>query len=159
MKHKFHTSGDYIYYIEDNKAVLFDYIGDKKIVCLPTSVDGICVSESIPDEAFATPSKILWIICRQPTEFGCFVFKHCNLKGLLGIRKFHDAPQQITLNDYSVTDNSQIPVEIAIEEIVFNPLDDMEYTAQVCFPELWESFKNDDPEALESALTMYDFGC
>lgn len=159
MNTDFCVCDDFIYYIVNNEAVLYDYIGDKKIILLPTSIDGLPVHSSIADDTFATPTQVLWIVCQQPTEFGCFVFRHCRLRGFLGIRKFHDAPQQISLNDYSVTDNSHIPVEIETKEIVFNPLDDMEYTPQVCFPTMWEALKNDDPEALESTLTMYDIDC
>ncbi|MBQ2422393.1 MAG: leucine-rich repeat protein, partial [Clostridia bacterium] len=72
-----YTDGEFVYYISNNNASVVGYIGDKKAVEIPPSVDDIPVT-SIGDNGFADVTTIESIkVPSSITNIGSFAFSYC----------------------------------------------------------------------------------
>ena len=78
--------GTWKYFIENDQAILWDFVGDASILILPKriGVKPFTVSEKIPDDAFSSCENVEYILCNHNTSFGDRVFANCRcLQGVV----------------------------------------------------------------------------
>ena len=91
-----YTDGEFVYYISNNNASVVGYIGDKKAVEIPSSVDDIPVT-SISDNGFADVTTIESIkVPSSITNIGSFAFSYCT-----GLKSIELPQNLVTIGSYA----------------------------------------------------------
>ena len=91
-----YTDGEFVYYISNNNASVVGYIGDKKAVEIPPSVDDIPVT-SISDNGFADVTTIESIkVPSSITNIGSFAFSYCT-----GLKSIELPQNLVTIGSYA----------------------------------------------------------
>ena len=91
-----YTDGEFIYYISNNNASVVGYIGNKKQIEIPSSVDDIPVT-AISDNGFADISTIESIkVPSSVANIGSFAFSYCT-----GLKTIELPSNLVTLGSYA----------------------------------------------------------
>lgn len=117
-----HQNGELLATInENNQAVLYDYIGDARVLYLPRSVsyvddDGSTVSydvsSAIPDMSFENCCNVKVLVCGLKTHFrfGDFVFSHCKALHSIVLLSLHNREEtSAEINEFSFVEENNIP--------------------------------------------------
>lgn len=150
--------GQFKYIHKNNTAVLIDYLGDKRILVLPPTVDGIPVATCFPDNSFSTPTKLEAIITSKPICFGKRMFRNTKtFQAIIAVQPRMDMESFIKATDGTFTMIKNLPDDGIMGCDIFVDADTGEMSSNVDVDEFIKAISDDDPDLLVKSVMHLPF--
>ena len=160
MKNILHTSNDgqFKYQLYNGTAMVIDYLGDRRILVLPKNIDGIPLSNKLPDGALATPEDVEVLITPIPLVMGKGLFSNARtFEMVVAICSDEDADQHCEATDETFAKVKNIPDDgIGVMELFYD-LETGEHDLNLNVDAFIQALENDDPKALVRSVLWLPF--
>ena len=154
------TSADglFHYLVQEGKATLIDYLGNKRILVLPSVIDGLPISVFIPDGAFPTPEDVEVLITPVPLMMGKGLFSNARtFQMVLAIYTEKNDNLHIEATEETFEKIKQIPDDgICVMELFYD-IDSGEHDLNLDVDAFIQALENEDPKALVRSVMWLPF--